>query len=127
MMIIVGDGLLGHGNGKYFMLAEAFTVFLALIGTTLSCMNTVLALPMLWARTTKLLNTSAFFMTSRSLRVAPSGRLPDLAVIGVVAVSLAFGDAVRRLMLRLQLCLTASFRASATAHMTRWPLCPTHC
>jgi APA family basic amino acid/polyamine antiporter len=40
MMIIVGDALLGHGNGKYFMLAEAFTVFLALIGTTLSCMNT---------------------------------------------------------------------------------------
>ncbi len=40
MMIIVGDGLLGHGNGKWFMLAEAFTVFLALIGTTLSCMNT---------------------------------------------------------------------------------------
>jgi len=40
MMIIVGDGLFGHGNGKYFMLAEAVTVFLALIGTTLSCMNT---------------------------------------------------------------------------------------
>jgi basic amino acid/polyamine antiporter, APA family len=40
MMIIVGDGLLGHGHGKYFMLAEAVTVFLALIGTTLACMNT---------------------------------------------------------------------------------------
>ncbi len=40
MMIIVGDALLGQGHGKYFMLAEAITVFLALIGTTLSCMNT---------------------------------------------------------------------------------------
>ena len=40
MMIIVGDGLLGHGHGKYFMLGEAITVFLALIGTTLACMNT---------------------------------------------------------------------------------------
>jgi amino acid transporter len=40
MMIMVGDALLGQGNGKWFMLAEAFTVFLALIGTTLSCMNT---------------------------------------------------------------------------------------
>jgi amino acid transporter len=40
MMIIVGDGLLGHGNRKYFMLGEAITVFLALIGTTLACMNT---------------------------------------------------------------------------------------
>src|SRR5580692_2147490 len=40
MMIIVGDALLGPGHGKYFMLAEAVTVFLALIGTTLACMNT---------------------------------------------------------------------------------------
>ena len=40
MMIMVGDRLLGQGHGKYFMLAEAVTVFLALIGTTLSCMNT---------------------------------------------------------------------------------------
>ena len=36
MMIIVGDWLLGPGHGKYFMLAEAVTVFLALIGTTLA-------------------------------------------------------------------------------------------
>ena len=36
MMIIVGDALLGQGHGKYFMLAEAITVFLALIGTTLA-------------------------------------------------------------------------------------------
>src|ERR1017187_3868251 len=40
MMIIVGDALLGQGHGRYFMLAEAVTVFLALVGTTLSCMNT---------------------------------------------------------------------------------------
>ena len=40
MMIIVGDALFGQGNGKIFMLIEAFTVFLAIIGTTLSCINT---------------------------------------------------------------------------------------
>ena len=40
MMIIVGDATPGQGHGKYFMLAEAVTVFFALIGTTLSCMNT---------------------------------------------------------------------------------------
>jgi len=40
MMVIVGDALLGPGNGRTFMLIEAATVFLALIGTTLSCMNT---------------------------------------------------------------------------------------
>jgi len=40
MMIVVGDALFGQGHGRAFMLAEAFTVFLALIGTTLSCINT---------------------------------------------------------------------------------------
>src|SRR5271167_4913512 len=40
MMVVVGDALFGQGHGRTFMLVEAFTVFLALIGTTLSCMNT---------------------------------------------------------------------------------------
>jgi amino acid transporter len=41
MMILVGTWLFGsYSAGKAFMLIEAFTVFLALIGTTLSCMNT---------------------------------------------------------------------------------------
>jgi basic amino acid/polyamine antiporter, APA family len=39
MMVIVGNALLG-GHGQAFMLIEAVTVFLALIGTTLSCINT---------------------------------------------------------------------------------------
>jgi APA family basic amino acid/polyamine antiporter len=39
MMVIIGNTLLG-GHGQFFMLIEAFTVFLALIGTTLSCINT---------------------------------------------------------------------------------------
>src|SRR5579872_5865302 len=40
MMIVVGDALFGAGHGRTFMLIEAITVFLALIGTTLSCINT---------------------------------------------------------------------------------------
>ena len=40
MMVVVGDALLGQGHGRTFMLLEAITVFLALIGTTLSCINT---------------------------------------------------------------------------------------
>ncbi|HEY6185473.1 MAG TPA: APC family permease, partial [Terriglobales bacterium] len=40
MMIMVGDAIFGPGHGRTFMLVEAFTVFLALIGTTLSCLNT---------------------------------------------------------------------------------------
>ncbi len=39
MMTLVGNALLG-GHGQAFMLVEALTVFLALIGTTLSCINT---------------------------------------------------------------------------------------
>jgi amino acid transporter len=41
MMVIVGTWLFGsYEAGKAFMLVQAFTVFLALIGTTLSCLNT---------------------------------------------------------------------------------------
>ena len=40
MMVMVGDALFGPGRGRIFMLIEALTVFLALIGTTLSAMNT---------------------------------------------------------------------------------------
>ena len=39
MMVMVGDALF-HGHGRAFMMIEAVTVFLALIGTTLSCINT---------------------------------------------------------------------------------------
>jgi basic amino acid/polyamine antiporter, APA family len=41
MMVIVGTWLFGsYALGKTFMLVQAFTVFLALIGTTLSCLST---------------------------------------------------------------------------------------
>jgi amino acid transporter len=41
MMIIAGTWMFGSAAaGKAFMLVQAFTVFLALIGTTLSCMST---------------------------------------------------------------------------------------
>ena len=41
MMVIVGTWLFGsYAAGKAFMLVQAATVFLALIGTTLACLNT---------------------------------------------------------------------------------------
>jgi amino acid transporter len=94
MMIIVGDGLLGHGNGKYFMLAEAFTVFLALIGTTLSCMNT-------GARVTYAMGKDneapEHFGILHAKSLSPRRAIWTLAlisaIIGVIAVSLAFADA----------------------------------
>ena len=94
MMIVVGDALLGQGHGRYFMLAEAFTVFLALIGTTLSCMNT-------GARVTYAMGKDdevpEHFGILHAGSLSPRRAIWTLAVIsaviGVVAVSLAFGDA----------------------------------
>jgi amino acid transporter len=94
MMIIVGDQLLGQGHGKYFMLIEAFTVFLALIGTTLSCMNT-------GARVTYAMGKDdeapEHFGMLHAESLSPRKAIWTLAwisaVIGVIAVSLAFGDA----------------------------------
>jgi len=94
MTIIVGDALLGHGNGHYFMLAEAFTVFLALIGTTLSCMNT-------GARVTYAMGKDdeapEHFGILHAKSLSPRKAIWTLAVIsaviGVIAVSLVFGDA----------------------------------
>ncbi|MGD0478802.1 MAG: APC family permease [Terracidiphilus sp.] len=94
MMIIVGDQLLGQGHGKYFMLAEAITVFLALIGTTLACMNT-------GARVTYAMGKDEevpeHFGILHAGSLSPRKAIWTLAVIsaviGVIAVSLAFGDA----------------------------------
>ena len=93
MMIIVGDALLGQGHGKYFMLAEAVTVFLALIGTTLACMNT-------GARVTYAMGKDdeapEHFGMLHSKTLTPHRALRTLsiitAVIGVIAISLCFGD-----------------------------------
>ena len=94
MMIMVGDALLGQGHGKYFMLAEAVTVFFALIGTTLSCMNT-------GARVTYAMGKDdeapehfgILHAGSLSPRKAIWTLVAISAVIGVIAVSLVFGDA----------------------------------
>jgi amino acid transporter len=94
MMIVVGDALLGHGNGKWFMLGEAVTVFLALIGTTLSCMNT-------GARVTYAMGKDdeapEHFGILNAKTLSPRSAIWTLAiisaVIGVIAVSLVFADA----------------------------------
>jgi amino acid transporter len=94
MMIIVGDALLGQGHGKYFMLAEAITVFLALIGTTLACMNT-------GARVTYAMGKDdeapEHFGILHAESLSPRKAIWTLAVIsaviGVIAISLFLGDA----------------------------------
>ncbi len=94
MMIVVGNALLGAGNGRIFMLIEAFTVFLAIIGTTLSCMNT-------GARVTYAMGKDEevpeHFGMLHSESLTPHRAIWTLAaisaVVGVISVSLAFGDA----------------------------------
>ena len=94
MMIIVGDALLGHGNGKYFMLGEAITVFLALIGTTLACMNTGSRVTYAMGKDDE---APEHFGLLHAESLSPRRAIWTLAVIsaiiGVVAVSLVFADA----------------------------------
>jgi amino acid transporter len=94
MMIIIGNAFFGAGGGRIFMLVEAFTVFLALIGTTLSCMNTA-------ARVTYAMGKDeevpAHFGMLHDENLTPHRAIWTLAaisaVIGCIAVSLLFGDA----------------------------------
>lgn len=94
MMIMVGDALFGPGRGRIFMLCEAATVFLALIGTTLSCMNT-------GARVTYAMGKDRevpeHFGLLHSKNLTPYRALWTLAgiaaVVGSIAVVFAFGDA----------------------------------
>ncbi len=94
MMIIVGDALLGHGNGKYFMLGEAVTVFLALIGTTLACMNTGARVTYAMGRDNE---APEHFGMLHEKSLTPRTAIWALAVIsaviGVAAVSFVFADA----------------------------------
>src|SRR5579872_3796971 len=93
MMIMVGDALF-HGHGRAFMLIEAVTVFLALIGTTLSCINT-------GARVTYAMGKDAevpeHFGMLHEKNLSPHRAIWALAVIsaifGVIALLNLFGDA----------------------------------
>jgi len=93
MMVMVGDAIFGPGRGLYFMLAEAITVFLALIGTTLSCMNT-------GARVTYAMGKDQevpeHFGMLHGKNLTPHRSIWTLAtisaVIGCIAVAMAFGD-----------------------------------
>ena len=94
MMIIVGDALLGQGHGKYFMLGEAITVFLALIGTTLACMNTGSRVTYAMGKDDE---APEHFGMLHAKTLTPHRAVRTLsfitAFIGVLAVSLVFGDA----------------------------------
>jgi APA family basic amino acid/polyamine antiporter len=93
MMVMVGDAVFGQGHGRTFMLIEAITVFLALIGTTLSCMNT-------GARVTYAMGKDnevpEHFGILHDKNLSPHRAIWTLAVIsaifGVLALLNLFGD-----------------------------------
>jgi amino acid transporter len=94
MMVVVGNSLFGAGRGRIFMLVEAFTVFLALIGTTLSCINT-------GARVTYAMGKDSevpeHFGMLHGKNLTPHRAIWTLAiisaVIGVIGCLNVFGDA----------------------------------
>ena len=94
MMVILGNHFFGQGGGRIFMLVEAATVVLALIGTTLSCMNTA-------ARVTYAMGKDdevpEHFGMLHSKNLTPHRAIWTLAIIsaivGCLSVSMLFGDA----------------------------------
>ncbi|HEY1336191.1 MAG TPA: APC family permease, partial [Bryobacteraceae bacterium] len=94
MMVVVGNALFGPGGGRIFMLVEAFTVFLALIGTTLSCMNTGARVTYAMGKDDEVPEHFGFL---HSKNLTPHRAIWTLAaisaVVGCLAVCMAFGDA----------------------------------
>jgi amino acid transporter len=94
MMIVVGNALFGPGHGRTFMLIEAFTVFLAIIGTTLSCINT-------GARVTYAMGKDdeapQHFGMLHAKNLTPHRAIWTLAtisaIVGCIGVLAVFGDA----------------------------------
>jgi basic amino acid/polyamine antiporter, APA family len=93
MMTMVGDALFGAGRGRIFMLVEAATVFLALIGTTLSCINTGARVTYAMGKDQELPDSMGA-LHSRNL--TPHRAIWTLAVIsavvGCLTVVVFFGD-----------------------------------
>jgi APA family basic amino acid/polyamine antiporter len=94
LMVMVGDALFGSGHGRTFMLIEAVTVFLALIGTTLSCINTGARVTYAMGRDQEV---PEHFGMLHSKNLSPHRAIWTLAVIsaitGCIALLIVFGDA----------------------------------
>jgi len=93
MMVMVGDAVF-RGHGHAFMLIEAFTVFMALIGTTLACINT-------GARVTYAMGKDQevpeHFGILHEKNLSPHKAIWTLAIVtivfGVLGLLMYFGDA----------------------------------
>ena len=93
MMVIVGTWLFGsYQAGRAFMLVQAFTVFLALIGTTLACLNTGARVTYAMGRDEEV---PSHFGMLHGRTLSPHRSLWTLAiisvVIGIITVSVYLG------------------------------------
>jgi len=93
MMVVVGNAILGPGNGRIFMEFEAFTVFLAIIGTTLSCMNTGARVTYAMGKDEELPDSlGALHKTNLTPHTAIWTLAVISAVVGCLTVCNLFGD-----------------------------------
>src|ERR1022692_255808 len=93
LMILVGDTLFGPGRGRIFMLVEAATVFLALIGTTLSCMNTGARVTYAMGKDKELPDSMGLLHAKNSTPHRAIWLLAAIsAVVGCITVVMYFGD-----------------------------------
>jgi amino acid transporter len=93
MMIILGNHFFGPGAGRIFMLVEAFTVVLALIGTTLSCMNTGARVTYAMGKDDEIGgNMGVLHPENLSPHRAIWTLAAISAVVGCISVSMLFGD-----------------------------------
>ena len=116
-------------NGRIFMLIQAFTVFLAIIGTTLSCMNTGARVTYAMGKDEKL---PEHFGTLHPKNLTPHRAIWTLAVIsavvGCIAVIMVFGDAGAPTDATIK-ALPQGFWSSFgyMSATTRWRRCRTRC
>ncbi len=93
LMILVGDTLFGPGRGRIFMLVEAATVFLALIGTTLSCMNTGARVTYAMGKDKELPDSMGLLHAENATPHRAIWMLAVIsAVVGCITVVMYFGD-----------------------------------
>src|ERR1700686_4232335 len=93
LMVLVGDTLFGPGRGRIFMLAEAATVFLALIGTTLSCINTGARVTYAMGKDKELPDSMGLLHAENATPHRAIWLLAAIsAVVGCITVVMFFGD-----------------------------------
>ena len=125
MMVVVGDAIFGPGRGKIFMLVQAFTVFLAIIGTTLSCLQTGARVTYAMGKDQEVPEHFGFL---HGKNLTPHRAIWTLAtisaVIGVIGAAMAFGDAGAPADSAIQALphgFWSSFGYTTHDAMARWP------